>query len=58
MKGDWLFEIIKMINRVYLMKQYDILVNTSFREMTQDYKTAMKTSILDYILKHPEQKKN
>ena len=56
MKGDWLFEIIKMINRVYLMKQYDILVNTSFREMTQDYKTAMKTSILDYILKHPEQK--
>ena len=38
------------------MKQYDILVNTSFREMTQDYKTAMKTSILDYILKHPEQK--
>ena len=56
MKGDWLFEIIKMINRVYLMKQYDILVNTSFREMTQDYKRAMKTSILDYILKHPEQK--
>ena len=56
MKGDWLFEIIKMINRVYLMKQYDILVNTSFREMTQDYKKAMKTSILDYILKHPEQK--
>ena len=56
MKGDWLFEIIKMINRVYLMKQYDILVNSSFREMTQDYKKAMKTSILDYILKHPEQK--
>ena len=56
MKGDWLFEIIKMINRVYLMKQYDILVNSSFREMTQDYKRAMKTSILDYILKHPEQK--
>ena len=56
MKGDWLFEIIKMINRVYLMKQYDIIVNTCFKEMTQDYKKAMKTSILDYILKHPEQK--
>ena len=24
--------------------------------MFQDYKRAMKTSILDYILKHPEQK--
>ena len=56
MKGDWLVEIIKLINRVYLMKQYDILVNTSFGEMFQDYKRAMKTSILDYILKHPEQK--
>ena len=56
MKGDWLVEIIKLINRVYLMKQYDILVNTSFGEMFQDYKRAVKTSILDYILKHPEQK--
>jgi len=56
MKGDWLVEIIKLINRVYLMKQYDILVNSSFGEMFQDYKRAMKTSILDYILKHPEQK--
>ena len=56
MKGDWLVEIIKLINRVYLMKQYDILVNSSFGEMFQDYKKAMKTSILDYILKHPEQK--
>ena len=56
MKGDWLVEIIKLINRVYLMKQYDILVNASFGEMFQDYKRAMKTSILDYILKHPEQK--
>ena len=56
MKGDWLVEIIKLINRVYLMKQYEILVNSSFGEMFQDYKRAMKTSILDYILKHPEQK--
>ena len=56
MKGDWLVEIIKLINRVYLMKQYDVLVNSSFGEMFQDYKKAMKTSILDYILKHPEQK--
>ena len=38
------------------MKQYEILVNSSFGEMFQDYKRAMKTSILDYILKHPEQK--
>ena len=56
MKGNWLVEIIKLINRVYLMKQYGILVNSSFGEMFQDYKKAMKTSILDYILKHPEQK--
>ena len=56
MKGNWLVEIIKLINRLYLMKEYEILVNTSFTEMFQDYKKAMKTSILDYILKHPEQK--
>jgi hypothetical protein len=56
MKGNWLVEIIKLINRLYLMKEYEILVNSSFTEMFQDYKKAMKTSILDYILKHPEQK--
>ena len=56
LNGNWLVEIIRLINRVYLMKQYDILVNSSFGEMIQDYKRAMKTSILDYILKHPEQK--
>ena len=56
MKGDWLYEIIKMINRVYLMKHYDELIKVSFGQMTQDYKIAMKTSILDYILKHPEQR--
>ena len=32
----------------------NLTVNTSFGEMFQDYKRAMKTSILDYILKHPE----
>ena len=56
MKSDWIVQIIKMINRFYLMKQYDILVNDCFKEMTYDYKRAIKTSILDYILKHPEQK--
>ena len=56
MKSDWIVQIIKMINRIYLMKQYDILVNDCFKEMTHDYKIAMKTSILDYILKHPEQR--
>ena len=56
MKSDWIVQIIKMINRFYLMKQYDILVNDCFKEMTHDYKIAMKTSILDYILKHPEQR--
>ena len=56
MKSDWIVQMIKMINRIYLMKQYDILVNDCFKEMTHDYKIAMKTSILDYILKHPEQR--
>ena len=56
MKSDWIVQIIKMINRFYLMKQYDVLVNDSFKEITNDYKIAMKTAILDYILKHPEQK--
>ena len=56
MKSDWIVQIIKMINRFYLMKQYDVLVNDCFKEMTYDYKKAVKTSILDYILKHPEQR--
>ena len=56
MKSDWIVQIIKLINRFYLMKQYDILVNDCFKEITFDYKKAMKTSILDYILKHPEQR--
>ena len=56
MKTQWLLEIVKMANRPYNMKQYDSLLNGCLKEITLDYKSAMKTSILDYILKHPEQR--
>lgn len=56
MKTEWLLQIVKMANRPYNMKIYESLLNSCLREITQDYKVSMKTSILDYILKHPEQR--
>lgn len=58
-KEEWLVNIIKMCMRAYNLKNSDIynsLLNNCLKEIIFIYKISMKQSILDYILKHPEQR--
>jgi hypothetical protein len=56
---EWLVNIVKMCMKAYNLNKadsYNDLLNDSIREIIFIYKISIKTSILDYILKHPEQR--
>jgi len=58
-KEEWLVNIVKMCMRSYNLSNtnlYNDLLNNCIREIVFIYKISMKQSILDYILKHPEQR--
>jgi hypothetical protein len=58
-KEEWLVNIVKMCMRAYNLNNaeaYNDLLNDCIREIIFIYKVSMKKSILDYILKHPEQR--
>jgi hypothetical protein len=58
-KEEWLVNIVKMCMRAYNLNNadaYNDLLNDCIREIIFIYKISMKKSILDYILKHPEQR--
>jgi hypothetical protein len=58
-KEEWLVNIVKMCMRAYNLSNSDLyneLLNNCIREIVFIYKISMKQSILDYMLKHPEQR--
>lgn len=58
-KESWLVNIVKLCLRAYKLtdqKDYDDLLNECIKEILIDYKFSMKKSIIDYMLKHPEQR--
>lgn len=58
-KETWLVNIVKMCMRAYNLSNsylYNELLNNCIREIVFIYKISMKQSILDYVLKHPEQR--
>lgn len=58
-KEEWLVNIIQMCLRAYNIsnaKIYNDLLNNCIKEIIIIYKISMKQSILDYLLKHPEQR--
>jgi hypothetical protein len=58
-KEKWLINIVKKCLRAYNInnqEKYNTLLNDCVREIIILYKISMKTSIIDYMLKHPEQR--
>ena len=58
-KEKWLTNIVRLCLRPYNVSdshKYDEMLNSSLSEIVRDYKLSIKKSILDYILKHPEQR--
>lgn len=58
-KESWLVNIIKMCLRAYNLdksKNYDFILKICFEEIMGNYQYSMKKSIIDYMLKHPEQR--
>ncbi len=58
-KEKWLINIVKKCLRAYNInnqEKYNSLLNDCVREIIILYKISMKTSIIDYMLKHPEQR--
>jgi hypothetical protein len=58
-KEKWLINIVKKCLRAYNInnqEKYNTLLNDCVREIIILYKVSMKTSIIDYMLKHPEQR--
>jgi len=57
-KEQWLVNIARMCLRAYDVSnpiQYSDMLNACVREIIDNYKVSMKRSILDYMLKHPDQ---
>jgi len=57
-KEKWLVNIARMCLRAYDVSnpiRYSEMLNMCVKEIIENYKTSMKKSILDYMLKHPEQ---
>lgn len=58
-KETWLVNIIKMSMRPYDLNKpdkYNAMLSDSIKEILHIYRISMKQSIMDYILKHPEQR--
>lgn len=58
-KETWLVNIIKMCLRVYnfnISANYSSLIKFCLEEITKIYLFSVKKSIIDYMLKHPEQR--
>lgn len=58
-KDEWLVNIVKMCIRAYNLvdqQHYSNMLNDCLKEINSIYKFSMKKSIVDYLLKHPEQR--
>jgi hypothetical protein len=58
-KDKWLLNIVRLCLRAYNINDqsnYDKLLNECIKEIMENYNISIKKAILDYILKHPEQK--
>lgn len=58
-KEKWLINVVKMCLRAYDLsnsEKYSLLLDGCIREIVHEYRFSIKKSILEYILKHPEQK--
>jgi hypothetical protein len=59
MKEAWLKNIVIRCMRAYNInsqERYNELLNDCIREIIEQYKYSMRKSIIDYMLKHPEQR--
>jgi len=58
-KEIWLVNIIKMSMRPYNLSEpekYNKMLSESIKDILYMYRVSMKQSIIDYMLKHPEQR--
>jgi hypothetical protein len=58
-KENWLVNIIKMSMRPYDLSdtgKYNIIFSEFFKDIMHIYKISIKQSIIEYILRHPEQR--
>ena len=58
-KESWLVNIVKLCLRAYKLtnqRDYDNLLNQCIKEILVNYQISIKKSIIDYMLKHPEQR--
>lgn len=58
-KESWLVNIVKLCLRTYRLNskdKYDDLLNGCIKEILKDYIFSIKKSIIDYMLKHPDQR--